>query len=146
MLAPFGKMELMSDHTLGPTTDQASSRPAAEATCIMMRTESRNQPYGRKMGLRSALRSSAYQKLFALHDGSFKSQSKSTHDANYRAQLRVKWAEILGEPTTGSVGLAVFVFGNINAARLNKLDAIPNALFAIFDNVLTMPFALCMSM
>jgi len=30
--------------------------------------------------------------------------------------------------------------------RLNKLDATPNALFAIFDNVLTMPFALFMSM
>lgn len=29
---------------------------------------------------------------------------------------------------------------------LNKLDATPNALFAIFDNVLTMPFALFMSM
>lgn len=29
--------------------------------------------------------------------------------------------------------------------RLKKLDATPNALFAIFDNVLTMPFALFMS-
>ncbi|KAK3836040.1 MAG: calcium-activated chloride channel-domain-containing protein [Linnemannia elongata] len=142
---------------------------------IMMRTESRNHPYGRKMGLRSALRRGAYQKLFALHDGPFKSQSKSTNEANYRAQLRVKWARRfwrsqpldlvnayygerigvyfawLGHYTKwltlpAVVGMAVFVFGIINAARLNKLDATPNALFAIFDNVLTMPFALFMSM
>ncbi|KAF9345076.1 Anoctamin-7, partial [Mortierella sp. AD094] len=43
------------------------------------------------------------------------------------------------------VGVAVFVFGIINASRSNKLDATPNALFAVFDNVLTMPFALFMS-
>ncbi|KAG0373041.1 Anoctamin-7, partial [Mortierella sp. AD032] len=96
------------------------------------------------------------------------------NEANYRAQLRVKWARRfwrsqpldlvnayygerigvyfawLGHYTKwltlpSIVGLAVFVFGIINAARLNKLDATPNALFAIFDNVLTMPFALFMS-
>ncbi|OAQ33500.1 DUF590-domain-containing protein [Linnemannia elongata AG-77] len=101
--------------------------------------------------------------------------SKSMNEANYRAQLRVKWARRfwrsqpldlvnayygerigvyfawLGHYTKwltlpAVVGMAVFVFGIINAARLNKLDATPNALFAIFDNVLTMPFALFMSM
>ncbi|KAG0203170.1 Anoctamin-5 [Mortierella sp. GBA30] len=142
---------------------------------IMMRTESKNHPYGRKMGLRSALRRGAYQKLYPLHDGSFKLHSRSVHDANYRAQLRIKWARKfwrtqpldlvnayygerigvyfawLGHYTKwltlpAAVGTAVFVFGIINAARLNKLDATPNALFAIFDNVLTMPFALFMSM
>ncbi|KAG0344099.1 Anoctamin-5 [Podila humilis] len=141
---------------------------------IMMRTDSRNSTYGRKMGLRSALRRGAYQKLFPLHDGSFRKDGRSTHDANYRAQLRVKWAKRwwrsqpldlvnayfgerigvyfawLGHYTKwltipATVGIAVFVFGVINAARLNKLDATPNALFAIFDNALTMPFALFMS-
>lgn len=83
---------------------------------------------------------------FALHDGPFKSQSKSTNEANYRAQLRVKWARRfwrsqpldlvnayygerigvyfawLGHYTKwltlpAVVGMAVFVFGIINAAR-----------------------------
>ncbi|KAG0282987.1 Anoctamin-7, partial [Linnemannia gamsii] len=152
-----------------------TSRRGYLANSIMMRTESRNYPYGHKMGLRSALRRGAYQKLFALHDGPFKSQSKSMNEANYRAQLRVKWARRflrnqpldlvnayygerigvyfawLGHYTKwltlpAVVGMVVFVFGIINAASLNKLDATPNALFAIFDNVLTMPFALFMSM
>ncbi|KAF8931306.1 Anoctamin-5 [Haplosporangium gracile] len=168
-----GRTELMLDLTVAPIVDQASFRPVVNS--VMMRTESRNHPYGRKMGLRSALRRGAYQKLFALHDGPFRSQSKSMNDANYRAQLRVKWARRfwrsqpldlvnayygerigvyfawLGHYTKwltlpAVVGMAVFVFGVINAARLNKLDATPNALFAIFDNVLTMPFALFMSM
>ncbi|KAF9937668.1 Anoctamin-5 [Mortierella alpina] len=153
---------------------QGSFKPAVVDICIMMRTESRNHPYGRKMGLRSALRRGAYQKLYALHDGSFRLHSKSIHDANQRAQLRIKWAKRfwrsqpldlvntyygerigvyfawLGHYTKwltlpAAVGMAVFVYGIINAARLNKLDATPNALFAIFDNVLTMPFALFMS-
>ncbi|CAO3567704.1 unnamed protein product [Mortierella alpina] len=152
-----------------------TSRRGYLVNSIMMRTESRNHPYGRKMGLRSALRRGAYQKLYALHDGSFKLHSKSIHDANQRAQLRIKWAKRfwrsqpldlvnayygerigvyfawLGHYTKwltlpAAVGMAVFVYGIINAARLNKLDATPNALFAIFDNVLTMPFALFMSM
>ncbi|KAF9142520.1 Anoctamin-5, partial [Linnemannia schmuckeri] len=152
-----------------------TSRRGYLVNSIMMRTESRNHPYGRKMGLRSALRRGAYQKLFALHDGPFRTQSKLMNEANYRAQLRVKWARRfwrnqpldlvnayygerigvyfawLGHYTKwltlpAVVGMAVFVFGVINAARLNKLDATPNALFAIFDNVLTMPFALFMSM
>ncbi|KAF9950817.1 hypothetical protein BGZ70_001219, partial [Mortierella alpina] len=154
---------------------QDFSKPVVGGICIMMRTESRNHPYGRKMGLRSALRRGAYQKLYALHDGSFRLHSKSIHDANQRAQLRIKWAKRfwrsqpldlvnayygerigvyfawLGHYTKwltlpAAVGMAVFVYGIINAARLNKLDATPNALFAIFDNVLTMPFALFMSM
>ncbi|KAF9276606.1 hypothetical protein BGZ68_009903, partial [Mortierella alpina] len=152
-----------------------TSRRGYLVNSIMMRTESRNHPYGRKMGLRSALRRGAYQKLYALHDGSFKLHSKSIHDANQRAQLRIKWAKRfwksqpldlvnayygerigvyfawLGHYTKwltlpAAVGMGVFVYGVINAARLNKLDATPNALFAIFDNVLTMPFALFMSM
>ncbi|KAF9212955.1 Anoctamin-5 [Podila verticillata] len=151
-----------------------TSRRGYLVNSIMMRTDSNNQ-YGRKMGLRSALRRGAYQKLFALHDGSFQlHHARSTHDANYRAQLRITWAKRfwrsqpldlvnayfgerigvyfawLGHYTQwltipAAVGIAVFVFGIINAARLKKLDATPNALFAIFDNVLTMPFALFMS-
>ncbi|KAI7816256.1 calcium-activated chloride channel-domain-containing protein [Gamsiella multidivaricata] len=99
---------------------------------------------------------------------------KSTNDLNYRAQLHIKWARQfwrsqpldlvntyfgerigiyfawLGHYTKwlvvpAAVGIAVFVFGVVNAARLKKLDATPNALFAIFDNALTMPFALFMS-
>ncbi|KAG0298067.1 Anoctamin-5, partial [Linnemannia gamsii] len=167
VLAPFWRL----------TEEAQTTNCKAElaVNSIMMRTESRNHPYGRKMGLRSALRHGAYQTLFALHDGPFKSQSKSMNEANYRAQLRVKWARRfwknqpldlvnayygerigvyfawLGHYTKwltlpAIVGMAVFVFGIINAARLNKLDATPNALFAIFDNVLTMPFALFMSM
>ncbi|KAG0353331.1 Anoctamin-5 [Podila minutissima] len=151
-----------------------SSRREYLVNSIMMRTDSNNK-YGRKTGLRSALRRGAYQKLFALHDGSFRSHhARSAHDINYRAQLRIKWAQRfwrsqpldlvnayfgerigvyfawLGHYTQwltipAIVGIAVFVFGIINAARLKKLDATPNALFAIFDNVLTMPFALFMS-
>ncbi|KAF9382266.1 Anoctamin-5, partial [Podila verticillata] len=151
-----------------------TSRRGYLVNSIMMRTDSNNL-YGRKMGLRSALRRGAYQKLFALHDGSFQlHHARSTHDANYRAQLRIKWAKRfwrsqpldlvnayfgerigvyfawLGHYTQwltipAAVGIAVFVFGIINTARLKKLDATPNALFAIFDNVLTMPFALFMS-
>ncbi|KAG0040299.1 Anoctamin-7 [Podila clonocystis] len=147
---------------------------AQSVNSIMMRTDSNNK-YGRKTGLRSALRRGAYQKLFALHDGSFRSHhARSAHDVNYRAQLQIKWAKRfwrnqpldlvnayfgerigvyfawLGHYTQwltipAAVGTAVFVFGIINAARLKKLDATPNALFAIFDNVLTMPFALFMS-
>ncbi|KAF9948820.1 Anoctamin-5 [Mortierella alpina] len=160
---------------LGQMGARDSFTPVVVGICIMMRTESRNHPYGRKMGLRSALRRGAYQKLYALHDGSFRLHSKSIHDANQRAQLRIKWAKRfwrsqpldlvnayygerigvyfawLGHYTKwltlpAAVGMAVFVYGIINAARLNKLDATPNALFAIFDNVLTMPFALFMSM
>ncbi|KAF9544569.1 Anoctamin-5 [Mortierella hygrophila] len=174
---------IRKDGTHGGSHSGTDSRPGFFQTSrrgylvnsIMMRTESRNYPYGRKMGLRSALRRGAYQKLFALHDGPFKSQSKSMSEANYRAQLLVKWARRfwrsqpldlvnayygerigvyfawLGHYTKwltlpAVIGMAVFVFGIINAARLNKLDATPNALFAIFDNVLTMPFALFMSM
>ncbi|KAG0042130.1 Anoctamin-5 [Gryganskiella cystojenkinii] len=156
-----------------------TSRRGYLVNSIMMRTESRNNPYSRKTGLRSALRRGAYQKLYALHDGTFRLKDNNTsvknlHEANYRAQLRVKWAKKwwknqpldlvnayygervgiyfawLGHYTKwltlpATVGMAVFVFGIINAARLNKLDATPNALFAIFDNVLTMPFALFMS-
>ncbi|KAF9557825.1 Anoctamin-5 [Mortierella alpina] len=163
------------DLILAQMDAQGSFKPVVVGICIMMRTESRNHPYGRKMGLRSALRRGAYQKLYALHDGSFRLHSKSIHDANQRAQLRIKWAKRfwrsqpldlvnayygerigvyfawLGHYTKwltlpAAVGMAVFVYGIINAARLNKLDATPNALFAIFDNVLTMPFALFMSM
>ncbi|KAF9909946.1 hypothetical protein EC991_007750 [Linnemannia zychae] len=166
VLAPFWR--------LAEEAQTTNCKADLAVNSIMMRTESRNQPYGRKMGLRSALRRGAYQKLFALHDGSFKSSSKSMNEANYRAQLRVKWARRfwrsqpldlvnayygerigvyfawLGHYTKwltlpSIVGVAVFVFGIINAAHLNKLDATPNALFAIFDNVLTMPFALFMS-
>ncbi|KAF9116343.1 Anoctamin-4 [Mortierella sp. AM989] len=141
---------------------------------IMMRTRSRKHPYGRKMGLRSALRHGVYQKLYALHDGSFKTYTETISDLNHRAQLRIKWAKrfwgsqpldlvntYFGERTgiyfawlghytkwltmPAVVGVAVFVFGIINASRSKKLDATPNALFAIFDNALTMPFALFMS-
>ncbi|KAF9179022.1 Anoctamin-5 [Haplosporangium sp. Z 11] len=151
-----------------------TSRRGYLVNSIMMRTESRNQHYGSKMSLRSALRQGAYQKLYALHDGSFKLYSKSINDANCRAQLRVKWVKRfwtsqpldmvnayygerigiyfawLGHYTKwltlpAAVGTMVFVYGVINAASLNKLDATPNVLFAIFDNVLTMPFALFMS-
>ncbi|KAF9418764.1 Anoctamin-5 [Podila epigama] len=151
-----------------------TSRRGYLVNSIMMRTDSRNNTNGRKMGLRSALRRGAYQKLYALHDGPARSDSRSPHDANYRDQLRVKWAKRfwrnqpldlvnayfgerigvyfawLGHYTQwltipAAVGIAVFVFGIINTARLKKLDATPNALFAIFDNVLTMPFALFMS-
>ncbi|KAG0089104.1 Anoctamin-7 [Podila epicladia] len=151
-----------------------SSRRGYLVNSIMMRTDSNNKN-GRKTGLRSALRRGAYQKLFALHDGSFRSHdARSAHDVNYRAQLLIKWAKRfwrsqpldlvnayfgerigvyfawLGHYTQwltipAAVGTAVFVYGIINAARLKQLDATPNALFAIFDNVLTMPFALFMS-
>ncbi|KAG0256251.1 Anoctamin-5 [Mortierella polycephala] len=151
-----------------------TSRRGYLVNSIMIRTESRNQYYGNKMSLRSALRQGAYQKLYALHDGSFKIHSESIKDANYRAQLRVKWVKRFwtGQPLDmvnayygerigiyfgwlghytkwltlpAVVGTMVFVYGVINAASLNKLDATPNVLFAIFDNVLTMPFALFMS-
>ncbi|KAF9313326.1 hypothetical protein BG003_005307, partial [Podila horticola] len=151
-----------------------TSRRGYLVNSIMMRTNS-NSTYGRKTGLRSALRRGAFHKLFALHDGSFRSHhARSSHDVNYRSQLRIRWAKRfwrsqpldlvnayfgerigvyfawLGHYTQwltipAAVGIAVFVFGIINAARLKKLDATPNALFAIFDNVLTMPFALFMS-
>lgn len=84
---------------------------------------------------------------YALHDGSFKLHSKSIHDANQRAQLRIKWAKRfwksqpldlvnayygerigvyfawLGHYTKwltlpAAVGMGVFVYGVINAARL----------------------------
>ncbi|KAG0027015.1 Anoctamin-7, partial [Podila clonocystis] len=166
VLAPFWRLEDEAQKT--------SCKADLAVNSIMMRTDSNNK-YGRKTGLRSALRRGAYQKLFALHDGSFRSHhARSAHDVNYRAQLQIKWAKRfwrsqpldlvnayfgerigvyfawLGHYTQwltipAAVGTAVFVFGIINAARLKKLDATPNALFAIFDNVLTMPFALFMS-
>ncbi|KAG0221529.1 hypothetical protein BGW41_006726 [Actinomortierella wolfii] len=142
---------------------------------IMMRTESQNVTNNRKLGLRSALRRGAYQKLFALHDGPFKLKHRPTNEVNVRAQLHHKWAKrfcgnhpldtvvsYYGErigvyfawwahytrwlTIPAAVGLMVFVFGIINAANQNRLDVSPNVLFAIFDNVLTMPFALFMSL
>ncbi|KAF9934915.1 hypothetical protein FBU30_010183 [Linnemannia zychae] len=167
VLAPFWR--------LAEEAQTTNCKAELAVNSIMMRTESGNNPYGRKMGLRSALRHGAYSKLFALHDGPYKLQSKPLNEANDRAQLRVRWARRfwrsqpldlvnayygerigiyfawLGHYTKwltlpSIVGLAVFIFGVINAANLNQLDATPNVLFAIFDNALTMPFALFMSL
>ncbi|KAI8345785.1 calcium-activated chloride channel-domain-containing protein [Mortierella sp. GBAus27b] len=150
-----------------------TSRRGYLVNSMMMRTVP-HKLNGRKMGLRSSLRYGVYQKLYALHDGSFKHHSAPLRDLNYRAQLHIKWARrfwtsqpldmvnaYLGErigiyfawfghytkwlTVPAAVGMAVFVYGIVNAASLKKLDATPNALFAIFDNALTMPYALFMS-
>ncbi|KAF9439195.1 Anoctamin-5 [Entomortierella beljakovae] len=151
-----------------------TSRRGFLVRSIIMAARSRKSQNGRKMGLRSALRHGVYQKLYALHDGPFKPNSGPTNNLNHRAQLRFKWANLfwgsqpldlvntyfgerigiyfawLGHYTKwltipAVVGVSVFIFGIVNASRSKKLDATPNVLFAIFDNVLTMPFALFMS-
>ncbi|KAF9580146.1 Anoctamin-5 [Lunasporangiospora selenospora] len=178
MRVPLNETAPTSHLTLALMVDQDSFGQVVEdiwfVNSVMMRTECRNYPFGRKMGLRSALRYGAYSKLYALHDGPYKAHHLPRREVNDRAQLRVNWSKRFwrGQPLDqvnayygerigiyfawlghytkwltipAVVGIGVFVFGIINAARLRKLDATPNTLFAIFDNALTMPFALFMS-
>ncbi|KAF9978629.1 Anoctamin-7 [Actinomortierella ambigua] len=124
-----------------------TSRRGYLVNSIMMRTETRYSTSGRNLGLRSALRRGAYQKIFALHDGPYKLQSIPVDQANVRAQLNHRWAKRFygGHP----LNLVVDYYGErigVYFACLNQLDASPNVLFAIFDNALTMPFALFMSL